>query len=310
MINLSVIIPVYNVEEYIEECIQSIVNQTIKNMEIIIVNDGSTDDSISIVERFNDNRIKIINKKNGGLSSARNCGIMHAKGEYISFVDSDDYLCRLEALEEMYSIAKSHDSDIVVGNAIKCYSENRQNIFRRDKNIFKEGCMTSEDFLIKFRKSYSMHSAVWLNMYRTSLIKDNNLLFKEGYYHEDEDFTPKVFLKSNRISIYPKNFYIYRSREGSIINSKNVKRGYDLINICIGLQETLNNISSAKLKKIMAEDAAILLMKASYENRIKKLPKGSKLFVLKNTYNFKLKLHGMLYVINNQLYYKYLDKKC
>lgn len=309
MSKISVIVPVYNVQEYIEQCIESILSQSMTDMEIIVIDDGSLDESINKVKKFNDKRIKIICKNNGGLSSARNVGIENASGEFIVFVDSDDYIVYEKAIEEMYQIAKEDNSDIVVGNAVKYFNENKQSIFTRDKELFKRGCMNSSYFLIQFRMKYSMHSAVWLNMYKTNLIRDNNILFKEGFMHEDEDFTPRVFLKSKKVSIYPREFYMYRAREGSIINTKNSKKGYDLIKICIGLQGVFNNIENLELKKVMAQDAVILLMKASYENKIYKLPKGAKFFVLKNTYDKKLKLHSLLYSINTNLYYKFLDKK-
>lgn len=309
MIKLSVIVPVYNVEDYIEECIESIVKQSIDSMEIIVVDDGSTDNSISIVEKFDDNRIKIIRKENGGLSSARNAGIREARGKYIYFIDSDDYLAYETALEDMYNIGVEDDADIVVGNAIKYYSEEMQYIFRRDKELFVRTCMDSSDFLIKFRKSYSMHVAVWLNMYKKDILDKFKISFKEGFYHEDEDFTPRIFLKAKNISIYPVNFYIYRVRDNSIVRSKNIKNANDIIKICLDLQEEFDNLDNFELKKIMCEYNVELLMRTSYEYRLNKIDKKVKRITIKGSYNKKLKLHSTLYYINNNLYYKFLDIK-
>ena len=306
---LSVIIPVYNVEEYVEECIKSVLKQSIDSMEIIIVDDGSMDNSINIVERFNDKRIKIIRKKNGGLSSARNTGIEAAKGKYLFFLDSDDFIIYEKAFEEMYNIAIKDKSDIVVGNSIRYTSKDSQEILRRDPDLFVRTCMNTEEFLIKFRKSHTMYSAVWMNMYKTELLKNNKLRFREGVLHEDEDFTPKIFLKSKKVSIYPKNFYAYRIREGSIMSKNQNKRNNDLIKICLNLQNTLNEIKNLELKRIMSEYEVCLILNASYKSRIKKLPKGTKKFVLKNTYNIKLKFHAVIYSISSNLYYKFLDRK-
>ena len=309
MVKISVIIPVYNVEEYIFDCINSIINQSIKDIEVIVVDDGSTDNSINIVKSFNDSRIKIITKKNGGLSSARNVGIDAANGEYIYFTDSDDFIGINTALENMYSIGVKNNSDIIVGNAIRYHSENKQYIVRRDKNIFELDSMERDEFLIKFRKSHCMYAAVWMNMYKKKLILDNGLRFKEGFLHEDEDFTPRIFLCAKKISIYPENFYMYRIRKGSIMESKNIKKAQDIIDICIGLQEELDKIKNLELKKYMSEYEAQLVLKTSYDNKTLKVDKKMKKFVLKNTYNRNLKLHALLYNISPNTYYKFLDYK-
>lgn len=309
MIKLSVIIPVYNVEKYIYECIESLINQSIKEIEIIVIDDGSKDSSIEIVKKFNDKRINIITKANGGISSARNKGIEIARGKYICFVDSDDFIGTSSALEEMYDIALQDDSDIVVGNSIRCYPSGRFENVRRDKEIFKRDCLSRDEFLIKFRKRHCMYSAVWTNMYRTKLLLDNNLKFKEGILHEDEDFTPRVFLKANKISIYPKAFYMYRIREGSIMTTKNIKKAIDIINICISLQEELDKINNKEVKKLMAEYEVQLILNTSYENKMENISKEAKMFVLKNAYSNKLKVHALLYSINPKLYYKFIDMK-
>ena len=120
---VSVIVPVYNVSNYIIKCLDSIVNNTLKDIEIIIVNDGSTDDSIKkVCERYDDSRIKIIYKKNGGLASARNTGVRYAKGKYLFFVDSDDFI-ELDTLESMYNVACKGNYDIVYSDYYKYYED-------------------------------------------------------------------------------------------------------------------------------------------------------------------------------------------
>lgn len=160
---LSVIIPVYNVEKYIYECIKSVVEQSIKEIEIIVVDDGSQDNSIKIVEKFIDKRIKILKKDNGGLSSARNEGLKVATGEYVIFVDSDDYLKDNTVLEEMYRIAKESKSDIVVGNYVKKYDE-KEEINKVDKTIYHFHTISGIEFLEEslYKKCYS--ATVWKNL--------------------------------------------------------------------------------------------------------------------------------------------------
>ena len=133
MPKVSVIIPVYNVEEYIRECLTSVVNQTLKDIEIIVVNDGTEDQSIERIKDIitNDIRIKLINKENGGLSSARNVGITNACSEYLLFLDSDDYLT-LDALDELYSFAKTNELDQLFFNADPFFEKDAA------KKIFKK----------------------------------------------------------------------------------------------------------------------------------------------------------------------------
>lgn len=309
MIKVSVIVPVYNVENYIEECIKSIINQSLKDIEILVIDDGSQDKSIDIVKTFNDERITIFSKKNGGLSSARNKGLENAKGKYICFVDSDDYIGGRLALEELYNIGEDDKSDIVVGNCFEVYHDGSRKEIRRDKEIFIRSCLDSKKFLISFREKNCMYSAVWMNIYRKDFIKENRFIFKEGIYHEDEEFTPRVFLAANKISIYPKAFYAYRIRQGSIMNTKNKKRAYDIIDTCISLEKEFRNIKNKNLKKLMLEHEIKLLLKACYDNRISKIPKGTKRFILKNTYDKKLRSHGILFCVTRKGYYKFIDYK-
>ena len=128
MKKVSVIVPVYNVEDYIEECLESLVNQTLEDIEIIVVNDGSPDNSQKIIDKYVEkypNKIKSFIKENGGQGSARNLGIENSNGEYLSFVDSDDWLDKC-ALEKMYYIAKNNDSDIVICDMIDHYEDNTE----------------------------------------------------------------------------------------------------------------------------------------------------------------------------------------
>ncbi|MDD6795965.1 MAG: glycosyltransferase [Clostridiaceae bacterium] len=271
MAKISVIVPVFKVEKYIEQCINSIINQSIKDIEIIIIDDESPDRSIEIVKAINDDRIKIINQKNKGLSGARNTGIRAATGEYIAFVDSDDYLAFNTAYEEMYNIAIEEGSDIVAGNCIWFYSDKNNYPMERNKNYFNKTPMDSEEFYINSLKTKRIFAPVWLNLYKKKLFDENDLYFKEGIYHEDEEFTPRALLLSNKISIYDKEFYVYRQREGSIVNSGlNLKRCEDLLDTCLFLSDladkTCNNELKRLLKNYIANIGYDLIYKHKYED--------------------------------------------
>ena len=162
---ISVIIPVYNVEEYIEKCICSLIAQTIKEIEFLVINDGSTDNSINLIKSFQDSRIRIINQENLGLSEARNTGIKKARGRYVLFLDGDDYLIDDESILNMYNIAEKYKVDVLVGNAVKIYDDGKYEEFYRDSQIFIERSMSSIEFLKTFILKDSMQIPVWMNLY-------------------------------------------------------------------------------------------------------------------------------------------------
>ena len=213
MPKVSVIIPVYNVEKYLRQCLDSVVNQTLQDIEIICVNDGSTDNSAQILEeyRFKDKRIKVINKTNGGLSSARNAGLKIAQGEFIGFTDSDDYL-DLNFYESLYNRAKETNSDIVVCEYIYRFQDNkRKKIFLKvDKNI------VTSDTQEKFECLYlPLYCYVHNKIYKKDCIKDN---FIEGLNFEDIYFTTHTISGDNQMAVAADVAYYYRNHPKSIVN--------------------------------------------------------------------------------------------
>ena len=214
---VSVIIPVYNVEKYIKPCIESIINQTYKNLEIILVDDGSTDSSGLICDEYSerDNRIKVIHQKNRGLSGARNSGIEIAKGEFLSFVDSDDFL-DLRFFKEMMQKAEKEKSDIALCGVTYC---NENGEFISEDIIDKHTVIMGLDqlkLLLCDNKKYS--TTAWAKIYRKNLW--DQIRYPEGKYHEDVYTTYKVVDKSHRSSIIAKPYYWYRQITGSITHSK------------------------------------------------------------------------------------------
>ena len=304
---VSIIVPVYNVEEYIYECVNSIIRQSFKDIEILIINDGTKDRSIEIIQKILDPRIKIINRINGGLSAARNTGIMNSNGKYLMFVDSDDYLIDNDVIFNMYNIAEKYNSDIVVGNAIKVYEDNSIEKFYRKPEIFKEMSMDSYDFLKTFIENDSMQIPVWMNLYRRDKLVDNLLFFEEGILHEDELFTPQVFLYSNIISIYPNEFYAYRQRKGSIMFSNNTdKRILDMFYILSKLLSVYEQLDDEKMFNLLMKRVYWHIQNIINTTDVNKIPYNLRKIMLKNSDGIKEILLNILLFLNINMYRKVL----
>ena len=222
MCEISVIIPVYNVEKYLKECLDSVVNQTFKDIEIMCVNDGSSDGSLTILKQYadRDNRIKIITQKNQGLGAARNTGLKKAKGKYIYFIDSDDYI-NVKTLEKLYNNIISNNSDMVL---FKFQS------FGGDKNIYKqgEGFKLGNDYSnlsfnyndIKRHVLNSAYSAC-LKLYKKEFLDSfDDFYFYEGLLFEDVPFHVKAMLRASKLSYVNESLYYYRQNEDSLINTQ------------------------------------------------------------------------------------------
>lgn len=242
-IKISVVIPVYNVEKYIRECIESIINQTFKDIEIIVVNDGSKDNSIKIVEEYlSDKRIKIINKENGGASSARNIGMKIAKGEYIYFIDSDDFIEK-DVLEVLYKNLESEKLDIIFSN-FSFYNDKTKKEKKSKFNFpFKENINKGYYFLYNGEEIN-----VWNRLYRKEFFKKYNFEFIEKIIHEDQDFGFKTILLAENIKYIENYGYKYRvEREGSIMSSQ--KKEKSLKSVQILKKELKNFFSNTQLNK-------------------------------------------------------------
>lgn len=210
MPKVSVIVPVYNVENYIEKCLNTLVNQTIQDIEIIIVNDGSTDNSKNVIEKFikeYPEKIVYLEKENGGLSDARNYGLSYAKGEYIAFLDSDDYV-ELDMYEGMYEVAKKENSDMVECDFIWEYPNKK----KQDIGKIYNG---KHEMLEKVRV------VAWNKLIKRQILKDTQILFPKGYRYEDVEFTYKLIPYLNKVSFFKKPCIHYVQRQDSISNSQN-----------------------------------------------------------------------------------------
>lgn len=220
---ISVIVPIYNVEAYLDECLDSICNQTYKNIEILLIDDGSTDNSGVIADEWvkKDNRCTVYHKENEGLSAARNDGIKVAKGTYLIFVDSDD-LIKKNMIKRLYSEAIRENVDIVCCGYEKRYGEiDKENIYHlNDKKMTFEEFFETMYLYQTNKKEANIRLAfvvAWNKIYKSTLFKD--ILYPNGRVNEDEAIIHKLVCASGSVKWINESLYIYRNRENSIMNS-------------------------------------------------------------------------------------------
>lgn len=221
---ISIIVPVYKVEPYLRRCLDSVVNQTYTNLEIILVDDGSPDNCPQICDEYaaKDNRIIVIHKENGGLSDARNAGLDICKGEYISFVDSDDYI-ELDCMFFLLKQAQDYPCDFVIADYQQsqepidsCHCRSSEKLIEGNKKIVSIFC----------RDSYPVCSVA--KLYQSEFIKKNNFKFKKGLLFEDQLWACQLATKAQRICINQEKVYHYMARNDSIMTSNTIKSLYRL----------------------------------------------------------------------------------
>lgn len=240
---ISIIIPIYNVEKYLRECLDSVYKLDLTNKEMILVNDGSTDSSLEIAKEY-ENKYKentiLISQENKGLSGARNTGINNSNGEYIFFIDSDDFVDPVE-LEKFFEEGLEIDQDMYVGNYYEYYDEKniKESICTNKKQLVNKIGLEMLEYLIKNSKYISV---VWRTLYKRNFFEKNNLKFKEKLLHEDELFTLTALTYANKVGISDKLFYYYRLSNSNSITNNKTKKNY--IHIMYILKELI------KLKEI------------------------------------------------------------
>lgn len=218
---ISVIVPIYNVEKYLDKCVDSIINQTYKNLEIILVDDGSPDNCPKMCDDYakKDSRIKVVHKENGGLSDARNAGMKVATGEYVSFIDSDDYIS-LDFYETLLQTMIDNDSDIVECSVVKFYENEKFDEYSDDLKVTNYETVDALDGLIS-ENPFKQH--VWNKLYKSSVALD--IPYAVGKLNEDEFWTYQVFGKAKKVTRINQTMYYYFQRNGSIMgNGYNIRR--------------------------------------------------------------------------------------
>ncbi|MGL4850546.1 MAG: glycosyltransferase family 2 protein [Clostridium sp.] len=262
---VSIIVPIYNVESYLQKCIESIIEYKERNIEILLVNDGSTDRSKEICETYErlDTRIKLINKVNGGLSDARNFGIINACGEYLMFLDSDDFVDDM-ILKTVIDHIKESKVDVIMSP----YKEivNDEFIKINGENSLLENCsecVVTDEILKKiFEKTTSLWPA-WRYIVKKNFLEENKILFKKGFLHEDIDFTTKILLKMKSFKYVNIAWYCYRvNRDGSIMNNRGIRSLMDIMNIIIDLKREMEN--EMGVNKVISELVLRRLSKTFY----------------------------------------------
>ena len=296
MPKVSVIVPFYNVENYIEKCLETLVNQTLKDIEIILVNDGSKDRSIDIVNKFlkqYPEKIVYLEKENGGLSDARNFGIPHAKGEYIAFLDSDDYVEK-DMYENMYELAKKEDSDMVECDFYWEYPDK----LKKDEGTIYHG---KKEMIEKVRV------VAWNKLIKKEILEKSDVKFPKGLRYEDVEFTYKLVPYIEKVSFLKKPCVHYVQREGSISNKQNErnKEIFDVLDNVINYYKEKNIYDTYKdeleyvyvryafcssllrIVKIKDEDIQQKLLDLTWDNVNSKFPNWKNNTILKNNKSLK-----------------------
>lgn len=253
---LSIVVPIYNVEQYLRECLESLYKIVKIDYEIILVNDGSKDNSREIMEEFYNlypDKTVIVDKENGGLSSARNAGMRVAKGDYISFIDSDDFI-DVDEYTKFFLEGAEEKLDVMVGN-MRYYTPEKTGfpLFRSDL-VKNSGIVTGIEFFWElFEQPKCFREEVVDDIYRREFLIKNNLWFNEEIVHEDSEFTPMVYLKAQRVKYIDRAFYFYRQRTGSIMNKVSEKSIVSLEKICEKFFNEYKNLDSKLGKETLAK---------------------------------------------------------
>lgn len=250
---ISIIIPVYKVEKYLEKCIQSVINQTYENLQIILVDDGSPDNCGKICDEYakKDHRIEVIHKSNGGLSDARNKGLEMAKGEYIGFVDSDDYI-EADMYEVLYNLLKQYNADVSICN-FYTVSQGKISIKNADNGINEYNRI---EILKEILLDKNIQSYAWNKLYKKELFDE--IKYPIGKKYEDIGTTFYLLEKCNKVVVTGKSEYYYINRQDSIVNNVTESTITDYIEVIMQrydyIEENIKELSSYNkdyLKRIL-----------------------------------------------------------
>lgn len=231
---ISVIIPIYKVEEYLAECIDSVLHQTYRQLEIILVDDGSPDTCPRLCDEYSrkDDRIKVIHKANGGLSDARNAGLTAATGDYVIYLDSDDYWSDTHAMERMVAQIRNNDrTDLVLSGFILYFPSSKQKIYPSPLHVDRINGKDKIDVLEYLTQYGDLFMSACQKLVRRELLIRNDIRFQKGLLSEDIDWSIAVYIKAQVIYASDTPFYCYRQRNGSITKTMNAKSFKDLLYI-------------------------------------------------------------------------------
>ena len=314
----SIIVPIYNTEAYLRRCLDSIVNQTFKDFEVILVNDGSTDKCLDICIEYaeKDHRIRVIHQKNEGVSKARNEGLLKSKGKYIIFIDSDDFIHEKSCERFMDIIDKEYHIDVIAAQNERIKGNARAVL----PSYIIDSTVTGYDFLRLQLKNKKFFSNVYRNVYNRDFLFKNNLFFINGYVAEDFEWTPRVFLLAK--SVVTIDFPYYKSvfREGSIMQSQDKTKFIDdALVIMYLLENVFEEVEDNELKALLMNYLVNTFLNTFMHKKFyKKEPNEKKTksskndfynelfdknFIRKKALTYYNKLRVMLFCFNKNLYY-------
>lgn len=304
----SFIVPVYNTEKYLKKCLDSILNQTFKDFEVIVINDGSTDNSLNIIKEYSlkDKRIRYYDRTNVGLSETRNFGVSICNGKYITFVDSDDYIEK-ELLEKISKINSE-----VIRIQLCTEDENNKLINNYEEEDFKN---LSGEEAFNIVMNYKFVETACVYFFEKNFYLKNNFKFEKGKYHEDFGLIPLIIIKANNVTSINYIGYHYIQRNGSIMNNdiynKQRKKSYDTLFHFINAKNKIKtnlykNINATNMMSFMANSTILKarnLKKDDYKNYVKELKNNNVFdYVLTNTLIRKIK--KIIMKVNLKLYLK------
>lgn len=312
---ISIIVPIYKVEKYLKKCIESILKQTYKNIEIILVDDGSPDNCGKICDDYKqmDKRIKVIHKNNGGLSEARNYGIREARGDYLLFVDSDDFIAE-NICEILINNINKYSADMAICNFYYVF-ENKKAIKNEMSSKKDVQVLEKENIIREYFLNYSVDlNVAWNKLYKKDIFKGKNaILFPVGKLHEDTYIMYKIYYNLNRLVRINKPLYYYRQRNDSIISSFSIKNVEDIMGYIKDYYIFSKNVNK-DLKQMI--EAVALKEYVGTVNRIQEsnlcdecmfILKNMRVIILENTNNIRKNP----YIKFKHLKYYYLLKyKC
>lgn len=296
----SIIVPVYNVENYLNACVQSLINQTFSDIEIILVDDGSPDNCPAMCDTYAaaDSRVHVVHQPNSGLSVARNTGLAHAAGSYVLFVDSDDII-NLDTCQRLLpSVDKS--ADIIIGDGISVGSR------KKLSHGYTAACVRGDMYLKLALHEGSMPMAAVLYIYRREFLQENRLVFKPGILHEDEQFTPRAFLSAERVIESGICFYHYITRDDSITTQQDLrKNAADLYDSILELTDLYKQLADQKLKNRLLDSLVTKYLSLFQAGRLQQYGKAyiHKRFVLCNARRPKTVCKALLFAISPPLYW-------
>lgn len=271
MMKISVIIPIYNVGYYLQQCVNSVIKQTYENIEIILVDDGSNDECPAICDTYAKkySNVKVVHKPNGGLSDARNVGIQNSTGDYLLFLDADDFWKDLTAIQSLVDRINITHADLINFSYIKYYED-----LNKYDNYFENIESLSLDMSKSERINYLLDNNLYIasacnKLVKKSLFEDDDLYFVKGIYSEDIDWCLRLLIKANRPDFICENFYCYRQRSDSITHTINDKKCQDLTNNilnCFSIVEKNDSLKDSLYRYVSYQFGTFFITQALAEN--------------------------------------------